>query len=105
MYDILQLSEMLLPDLKNLAEKLGLKSYKSLAKQDLIYKILDEQAIKSKNEPLAPKKEVVKPAPKKPAPKPRAQAKKEQPQKTPIAKNRCNHFSSPPTFWFLLNFW
>lgn len=31
--------------------------------------------------------------------------KKEQPQKTPIAKNRCNHFSSPPTFWFLLNCW
>ena len=31
--------------------------------------------------------------------------RKEQPQKTPIAKNRCNHFSSPPTFWFLLNCW
>ena len=31
--------------------------------------------------------------------------KKEQPQKTPIAKNRCSHLSSPPTFWFLLNCW
>ncbi len=48
MYDILQLSEMLLPQLKELAGSLGLKAYKSLSKQDLIYKILDEQAIASK---------------------------------------------------------
>ncbi|HKK89595.1 MAG TPA: Rho termination factor N-terminal domain-containing protein, partial [Saprospiraceae bacterium] len=45
MYDILQLNEMLVPELKELAERLGIKSYKRLNKQDLIYKILDHQAL------------------------------------------------------------
>ena len=51
MYDILQLNEMLVPELRELAESLGMKSFKKLSKQDLIYKILDEQAIKGKTEP------------------------------------------------------
>ncbi len=46
MYDILQLNDMLVPELKALAKSLGLKGYNRLTKQDLIYKILDEQAIK-----------------------------------------------------------
>ncbi len=45
MYDILQLNDMLVPELKDLAEKLELKGYKKLSKQDLIYKILDHQAL------------------------------------------------------------
>lgn len=45
MYDILQLNDMLVPELRELAERLGLKGYKRLNKKDLIYKILDEQAI------------------------------------------------------------
>ncbi len=45
MYDILQLNEMLVPELRDIAESLGMKSYKRLSKQDLIYKILDQQAI------------------------------------------------------------
>lgn len=45
MYDILQLNDMLVPELRDLAEKLNMKSYKRLSKQDLIYKILDHQAI------------------------------------------------------------
>ena len=49
MYDILQLNEMLVPELRDLAESLGMKSYKKLSKQDLIYKILDEQAIAGKS--------------------------------------------------------
>ena len=44
MFDILQLNDMLVPQLRELAEKLGLKGYKRLTKQDLIYKILDHQA-------------------------------------------------------------
>ena len=36
---------MLVPELRDIAENLGLKSYKRLSKQDLIYKILDEQAL------------------------------------------------------------
>ncbi len=49
MYDILQLNEMLVPELKDLAEKLKLKAYKRLSKQDLIYKILDHQALIGKD--------------------------------------------------------
>ncbi len=48
MYDILQLNEMLLPELKDIAEKLRIADFRKLAKQDLIYRILDEQAIKQK---------------------------------------------------------
>ena len=46
MYDILQLNEMLVPELKELAKSMGLRGINRLAKQDLIYKILDEQAVK-----------------------------------------------------------
>ncbi len=46
MYDILQLNDMLVAELKELAKSLGLKGINRLAKQDLIYKILDEQAVK-----------------------------------------------------------
>jgi len=49
MYDILQLNDMLVPQLKEVAETLGLNNYKKLSKQDLIYKILDQQALSSKN--------------------------------------------------------
>jgi transcription termination factor Rho len=54
MYDILQLNDMLVPDLKDLAGKLGLKNTKKLSKQELIYKILDQQAIMVKKEPVTP---------------------------------------------------
>jgi len=46
MYDILQLNQMLVPELKEIAEKLEMKGYKRLTKKELIYKILDFQAIK-----------------------------------------------------------
>ncbi|MCB0797420.1 MAG: transcription termination factor Rho [Chitinophagales bacterium] len=45
MYDILQLNEMLVPELKEIAEKLQVKDIRKLNKQDLIYKILDAQAV------------------------------------------------------------
>ena len=45
MYDILQLNDMLVPELREVAESLGIKGYKRLNKQDLIYKILDHQAV------------------------------------------------------------
>jgi transcription termination factor Rho len=48
MYDILQLNDMLVPQLKDLAEKLSVKNVKKLSKQELIYKILDQQAILNK---------------------------------------------------------
>ena len=45
MYDILQLNEMLVPELLDIAEQLKIKNPKKMEKQDLVYKILDSQAI------------------------------------------------------------
>jgi len=45
MYDIIELSRKLLPDLKEIAKDLDIKKIESFKKQDLIYKILDTQAI------------------------------------------------------------
>lgn len=45
MYDINQLKAMKLPELKDIAAALNLKRYKSLKKQELVYSILDHQAV------------------------------------------------------------
>jgi len=45
MYDILQLNDMLVPELLDIAEQLKIPNAKKLAKQDLVYKILDGQAV------------------------------------------------------------
>ncbi|MFN0033636.1 MAG: transcription termination factor Rho [Saprospiraceae bacterium] len=49
MYDILQLNDKLVTELKEIAQKLGVKGIAKFSKQDLIYKILDEQALAEKN--------------------------------------------------------
>jgi len=60
MYDILELNTKLLPELREIAKGLQIKRVESLKKQDLIYKILDQQAIENtipkKPEPKEPKK-------------------------------------------------
>ena len=55
MYDIVALSEMLLPDLRLIGKSLGIKYVEKFKKQELIYKILDEQANTPKT--AAPKEE------------------------------------------------
>ncbi len=62
MLDILQLNDMLVPELRELAEQIGLSGYKRLNKQELIHKILDHQAVVgSVEEPeTAPRKEAPK---------------------------------------------
>jgi transcription termination factor Rho len=45
MYDILELSKKLVPELREIAKELDIKKAETLKKQDLIYKILDQQAI------------------------------------------------------------
>jgi len=45
MYDILQLNDMLVPELLDIAEQLRIPNAKKLDKQELVYKILDSQAI------------------------------------------------------------
>ncbi len=47
MYDILQLNDMLVPELLDIAEELKIENAKKLNKQDLVYKILDKQAVMS----------------------------------------------------------
>jgi len=47
MFDILQLNDMLVPELQDIAQKLKITNIKKLEKQELIYKILDKQAIQS----------------------------------------------------------
>ena len=106
MYDILQLNDMLVPELRDLAEQLGMKSYKKLSKQELVYKILDEQAVKgevkeasngAKEKPTAkkekpkraPRKKEEKPAEEKPAEE-KAEAKEEKPKEEQKPADRKN---------------
>ena len=54
MYDILELSKKLLPELKEIAKQLNIKKAETLKKQDLIYKILDQQAIEATDQVKEP---------------------------------------------------
>ncbi|HNR41422.1 MAG TPA: transcription termination factor Rho [Bacteroidales bacterium] len=54
MYDILELSNKLLPELRDIARELKIKRIESLKKQDLIYKILGQQAIEATQGRKAP---------------------------------------------------
>ena len=125
MYDILSLGEMVLPELRKIAETYEVP-HKGLKKQDLIYKILDFQAVnpekfkgakpKTEDKPAAPKPaRVKKPAPvkkvkvdddKKDAPQAKEPAdkedkpvkpRKERPRKeVPVKKERVNEDSQEP---------
>jgi len=53
MYDILQLNDMLVPQLLDLAEQLKIPNAKKLDKQDLIYKIVDKQALQNSTETVS----------------------------------------------------
>jgi transcription termination factor Rho len=44
-YDIIELNGLLLTELKDLAKQMEIEDYKGLKKQDLIYKILDQQTV------------------------------------------------------------
>lgn len=54
MYDILQLNDMLVPELLDIAEQLKIPNAKKLNKQDLIYKVLDKQAVTASDSKGAP---------------------------------------------------
>jgi len=103
MYDIIKLNALLLSELKEIAKQMDIKDYRSLKKQDLIYKILEQQTTmepdqlpdldqfkgrksaskkKSGEEPAAkapPKEEKVEEKPK-PKPKPEAKEKEQAPE-------------------------
>ncbi|MEN0048495.1 MAG: transcription termination factor Rho [Bacteroidota bacterium] len=90
MLDIMQLNDMLVPELKELAERMGMKGYKRLNKQELIFKILDHQAVMGdetpaekpaeKEETPAKAKTSRKRAPKKEEKKEEAEEEEEAPQ-------------------------
>ena len=54
MHTIDDLNVKLLSELKDIAEEMGIKNAKKLGKQELVYKILDEQA--KSGDAAAPKK-------------------------------------------------
>ncbi|HEX3006457.1 MAG TPA: transcription termination factor Rho [Bacteroidales bacterium] len=57
MYDILELNKKVLPELREIAKELEISRVESLKKQELIYKILDQQALKNSQEKKAVKAE------------------------------------------------
>jgi len=54
MYDILQLNDMLVPELLDIAEQLKIAGSKKMDKQQLVYKILDKQAVIESETKTAP---------------------------------------------------
>ena len=89
-----ELNDKLLSELKNITEELGIKGASKLSKQDLIYKILDEQAI-SKPKKSSTKKD-------KPEPKSSSKAKSNESSRRPNPRNssrtndRPNNRVRPP---------
>ena len=55
MYDIMELSNKSLEELYAIAENLNVKKVKSFSKDELVYRILDEQAIQGANTPIQKK--------------------------------------------------
>jgi len=82
MYNIEDLNVRLLSELKEIAEDLGVKNYKKLPKKELIYKILDQQAVTPEAE-IKKKKESSK---EKPADKSKSIPKRENVAKKPEGK-------------------
>ena len=84
MYDILELNKKLVPELKEIAKELNIKKIESFKKQDLIYKILDQQAIVASEMKSSDKKAIRKRSNKKDD----DQATKEEPRKSILRKKR-----------------
>ncbi|WP_143308789.1 transcription termination factor Rho [Chitinophaga vietnamensis] len=78
MYDILQLNDMLVPELLDIAEKLDVPNAKKLNKQDLIYKILDKQAVMASEDNPANGEE------------------KKARKRKPVKKDEANHTAEEP---------
>jgi transcription termination factor Rho len=120
MYDILQLNDMLVPELLDIAEQLKISGPKKLDKQELIYKILDKQAVVASeakpdpNDDGKPKRkriiktstansneeaivESVEERPKKPEPKKELRKKEEKPLLKKIRKKEDQDDMTPPS--------
>lgn len=80
MYNIEELRIRLLSELKEIAEELGVKNFKNLKKDDLVYAILDQQAITPEQALPKKKPSVTEDEPKK------EEKQKEQKEATPKAE-------------------
>jgi transcription termination factor Rho len=91
MYDILELKSKLLTDLQDIAKNLNVPKYRSLKKMDLIYQILDVQAIN----PKATKENKINSntSPSKSKPKPNQNIKPNKPMEA-TTKNKENSSTS-----------
>lgn len=85
MYDIIELSNKSLEELFAIAEKLNIQKIKSYSKDDLVYKILDEQAIQGVDKPIN-RKQRVRILPNAPAMKNAPAEAKEMNPDTPVRK-------------------
>ncbi len=87
MYDILELKGKLLPELQGIAKELSVPKFRSLKKMDLIYQILDVQAVNPKAN-TKPKVDATEPAKPKLVKKPRVKKEpaKELPTEAKAAK-------------------
>ena len=96
MYTIDDLNVRLLSELKEIAEDMGVKNAKKLAKQDLIYKILDQQAVagESSVKAAAAQTETISPEmPSEPERKMRPRRRENvAPTPPPASKNRIRFF-------------
>ena len=83
MYDILQLNDMLVPELLDIAEQQNITDTKNLEKQELIYKILDKQASMTPSD----KKETTSERPKRKRIV-KSTAKKQQTEEAPVVEEK-----------------
>jgi len=86
MYDILELNKKLVSDLRDIAKELQIKKVESLKKQDLIYKILDQQAINATTEVKPEKKAPLRKRVEKIKPKNQTQSQSNPTEKREIVK-------------------
>jgi len=90
MYDILELNKKLLNELKDIAKQLDIKKVEALKKQDLIYKILDQQAVNATTEVKPDRKSTIrKRTPEKPKTVQESIQKKVQPQAQPQTQTQA----------------
>jgi transcription termination factor Rho len=83
MYTLNELKDRLLSDLKEVAEQLNVGNFKRLSKQDLIYKILDQQALLPADQLPSKKPAAPAPAPVAAAPAPAPEAEAATPAPAP----------------------
>lgn len=104
MYNIEDLNDRLLSELRDIAEKMGVKNFKKQAKQDLIYSILDQQAVTPEKDlpVVAPKKSEPSEKPKKRTPRVKrenvAEDKKAEKESKPAEKKKSTEESVLESF-------